>query len=120
MCSAMEILGMHCWHSLLLLSTNHGDIEMWDELVDRKFGGPDRKGTGPPVGRSDFDQILHGFGAISSDTPAIAFAKELIEAYPEAKVVLVEREIESWYQSFTTTVIPLWVSHIFTSSRSLR
>lgn len=35
-----------------------------------------------------------------TDTPAICFASELITAYPEAKVVLVERGVESWYRSF--------------------
>ncbi|KAI1500707.1 hypothetical protein F5X99DRAFT_409782 [Biscogniauxia marginata] len=80
---------------------------MWDELVERKFGGPDRKGTGPPGGREDSDQILQALGAVASDTPAIAFSKELIEEYPEAKVVLVERKIESWYNSFVHAVIEL-------------
>jgi hypothetical protein len=35
-----------------------------------------------------------------SDTPAIFLAKELIEAYPETKVILVEREIEAWLKSY--------------------
>ena len=35
-----------------------------------------------------------------SGTPAIFLAKELIEAYPEAKVILAEREIEAWLKSF--------------------
>lgn len=32
--------------------------------------------------------------------PGVYFAKELVEAYPEAKVILVERDIESWAKSF--------------------
>jgi CxxC motif-containing protein len=35
-----------------------------------------------------------------SDSPAIFLAKELVEAYPEAKVLLVEREIKAWLKSF--------------------
>ncbi len=44
------------------------------------------------------------FGAIA-DVPAIAFAEDLIEAYPEAKVVLVERDLVEWYRSFNNIVI---------------
>ncbi|KAB8225094.1 hypothetical protein BDV33DRAFT_198937 [Aspergillus novoparasiticus] len=100
MCNALEILGLPCWHSTQFMSTRFGDIEMWQEAVDRKFFG-----AGPKFGRQEFDQLLHDFGAVSSDTPAIAFADDLIEAYPEAKVVLVERDIDSWYESWMNTVI---------------
>jgi hypothetical protein len=67
-------------------------------------------GSGTPFGRAEWDQLPHSFGAVSSDTPAIAFAEELIEAYPEAKVVLVERDIDSWYDSYMTAVIKNMVS----------
>ena len=33
-------------------------------------------------------------------SPIVCFAEDLIIAYPEAKVVLVERDIDNWYQSF--------------------
>lgn len=100
MSTAMETLGLPCWHSLLLLSDNFGDIPMWQEAFERKYYG-----TGAPFGRAEFDQLLHSFGAVSSDTPAIAFAEDLVAAYPEAKVVLVERDIDSWYQSYMNTIV---------------
>ena len=31
------------------------------------------------------------------DWPACAFAKELIEAYPNAKVILTTRDVDSWH-----------------------
>ncbi|KAF9871474.1 hypothetical protein CkaCkLH20_11121 [Colletotrichum karsti] len=102
MCAALEKLGITCWHSTCFMSTNFADIEMWQEMVDRKFFSG---GKGKPVGREEFDQLLHSYGAVSSDTPAVAFAEELIAAYPEAKVVLVEREIESWYKSYMRGII---------------
>ncbi|KAI9719515.1 MAG: hypothetical protein M1828_006222 [Chrysothrix sp. TS-e1954] len=85
MCAAMEMLNIRGWHSLLFLSTNIGDCEMWEEAIENIFFG-----KGPRFGRPEFDQLLHDFSGVSSDTPAIAFAEDLIEAYPEAKVVLVE------------------------------
>ncbi|KAL3463525.1 hypothetical protein BJX64DRAFT_298895 [Aspergillus heterothallicus] len=101
MCNALETLGIPCWHSIQFMSTKFGDIEMWQEGVDRKFFNA----PGPKYGRAEFDQLLHDYGAVSSDTPAIAFADDLIEAYPEAKVVLVERDIDSWYESWMNGVI---------------
>ncbi|KAA8643901.1 hypothetical protein EYZ11_011675 [Aspergillus tanneri] len=100
MCNALEILGLRCWHSTQFMSTRFGDIEMWQEAVNRKFFD-----MGSKFGREEFDQLLHDYGAVSSDTPAIAFADDLIEAYPEAKVVLVERDIDSWYDSWINSVI---------------
>jgi hypothetical protein len=70
--------------------------------VELKWPGSSkfRKGTkGEPLGRREFDRLL-GQYEIASDVPAIYFAKGLIEAYPEAKVIIVEREIESWFNSF--------------------
>ncbi|KAE8362911.1 hypothetical protein BDV27DRAFT_165779 [Aspergillus caelatus] len=100
MYNVLEILGLPCWHSTQFMSTRFGDLEMWQQAVDRKFSG-----AGPKFGRQEFDQLLHGFGAVSSDTPAIAFADDLIEAYLEAKVVLLERDIDSWYESWMKSVI---------------
>ncbi|KAL2793106.1 hypothetical protein BJX66DRAFT_306661 [Aspergillus keveii] len=101
MCSVLETLGIPCWHSIQFMSTRFGDIEMWQEGIDRKFFNA----PGPRYGRAEFDQLLHDYGAVSSDTPAIAFADDLIGAYPEAKVVLVERDIDSWYESWMNGVI---------------
>ena len=64
---------------------------------------------GPRFTRTDWDQLLGSYGAVSADPPAVAFAEDLVAAYPDAKVILVEREIESWYRSFDTNVIiPQW------------
>ncbi|KAH8671453.1 hypothetical protein BX600DRAFT_248522 [Xylariales sp. PMI_506] len=49
-------------------------------------------------------QVTDGFvGCV--DLPAINFVAELIEAYPEAKVVLVTREPEKWWKSFDAVVL---------------
>ncbi|KAJ5933619.1 hypothetical protein N7454_005948 [Penicillium verhagenii] len=101
MCNALEILGLPCWHSTQFMGARFGDIEMWQEGIDRKFFNA----PGPKYGRAEFDQLLHDYGAVSSDTPAIAFSDDLIEAYPEAKVVLVERDIDAWYESWMNGVI---------------
>ncbi|KAL8767935.1 MAG: hypothetical protein Q9209_005723 [Squamulea sp. 1 TL-2023] len=48
------------------------------------------------------------------DLPAAAFIPELHEAYPDAKVVIVQRDPDQWYKSCSRTVIP------FTGSRQLK
>lgn len=73
---------------------------MWNAAMDSKY-----LGQGPPFTRTDWDQLLGNYSAVSADPPAVAFAEDLIAAYPEAKVILVEREIESWYRSFDTNII---------------
>lgn len=72
MSAALEILGIHTFHSLLFMSTNVADMDMWLEAIDAKFG------EGKPFGRTEWDQLLHNFGAVSSDTPTIAFSEDLI------------------------------------------
>jgi hypothetical protein len=38
------------------------------------------------------------------DWPAVSFSEELIEAYPEAKVILTTREVNSWHASVLKTI----------------
>ena len=77
---------------------------MWNEAIDAKF-----RGQGPRYTGDDWDRLLGHCSAVSADPPAVAFAEDLIAAYPDAKVILVERDIESWYKSFNAGVIePMW------------
>jgi hypothetical protein len=72
---------------------------MWNEVQDAKF-----LGEGPLFTRTEWDKLLGSYSPVSSDAPALAFSEELIVMYPEAKVVLVERDIDEWYTSFDAAV----------------
>ena len=72
---------------------------MWGEALDSKFSC-----KGKILGREVWDQLLGDYSA-ASDVPAMCFAEDLIAAYPEARVILVERDIDTWYKSFNDTVI---------------
>ena len=72
---------------------------MWRQAFDAKFAG-----KGLPFSRTQWDQLLAEYGAVS-DVPALALWQDLLEAYPEAKVVLMERDIDRWYVSFDDAVI---------------
>ncbi|KAG9256220.1 efflux pump antibiotic resistance protein [Emericellopsis atlantica] len=102
MSAALEALGIPCWHSFQLLSAHFGDNEKWLDILERKFFP---KEPYEPIGSDEFDQLLSSFGAVSSDTPAICFAEELVAAYPEAKVVLIERDIDNWYESYMHSIV---------------
>ncbi|KAK6981489.1 P-loop containing nucleoside triphosphate hydrolase protein [Favolaschia claudopus] len=86
--------------------TNHGfdvwanplEMEMWTEAINAKFYG-----KGKLYGRAEWDQLLGDYMAVT-DMPHILFAKELIEAYPEAKVILTTRNVDSWWKSYHDTI----------------
>ncbi|KAI1326731.1 efflux pump antibiotic resistance protein [Xylariaceae sp. FL0255] len=95
---ALQILGIPCYHAFELY--DHVDhCTGWNKALDAKFFG-----KGKPFGRAEWDELLGDYSAVT-DVPAIAFADDLMTVYPEAKVVLVEREIDKWYASFDENVI---------------
>ena len=67
---------------------------MWNDALDAKFFN-----KGGLFTKEKWDKILGNYSAISH-IPAIAFAEDLLRCYPNAKVILVERDIEEWYDSF--------------------
>ncbi|KAI0160512.1 efflux pump antibiotic resistance protein [Xylariaceae sp. FL1272] len=96
--TALRILGVPCYHAFELY--DHVDhCADWNRALDAKFSGEGKAFT-----RVEWDSLLADYGAVT-DVPAIAFSEDLIAAYPEAKVVLVERDIDKWYKSFDENVI---------------
>jgi len=61
-------------------------------------------GIGAQPTTADFDSLLGQYSAIAGDVPAVVFAEELIAAYPAAKVVLVERNVDDWHASIAENV----------------
>ncbi|HEX2183431.1 MAG TPA: sulfotransferase [Rubrobacteraceae bacterium] len=58
---------------------------------------------GEPV---DWEGFLGGYEA-AVDWPACSFYEELMERYPEAKVILTVRDPERWYESTRSTIYEL-------------
>lgn len=77
---------------------NVQDCDMWIEAFNAKYKG--RRS----FQKEQFDQLL-GHCAAITDGPCIAFWKELVEAYPEAKIVLVERDEEAWFKSWNKVLM---------------
>jgi hypothetical protein len=116
--AAYEILGYPTYHWVSMIE-NPPDMDFWISLLEKKYPPPSSSSSisassltndpsGGPSGDSpslaSFDALLGHVSAVT-DSPSNAFAADLILAYPLAKVVLVEREVESWYQSFDKNVI---------------
>jgi hypothetical protein len=56
-------------------------------------------------GRPEWRKIFEGYGACV-DWPAATFYASLADAYPEAKVILTERDPEEWFRSTQATIFP--------------
>ncbi|KAL8846063.1 MAG: hypothetical protein Q9221_008825 [Calogaya cf. arnoldii] len=98
--AALEDLGYKSTHHMHKVFQNPGsECSMWKEALEAKYQNKGRKFT-----RKDWDQLLGHCQAVV-DVPAAAFIPELYEAYPDAKVVIVQRDPDRWYESCCRTVM---------------
>ena len=92
--AALETLGCKPTYHGYTSLYNLDHLPLWTAAFEAKYHN-----NGIPFTREDWDQLLGNYGAVT-DAPSICFAEELINAYPETKIVLVERDVETWYPSF--------------------
>ena len=96
---AMTQLGyVDTYHMMSCSLENPPDALLWMDALRAKYDG-----VGPKFTRKDWDRLLGSCQAVC-DWPAVAFAEELIAAYPEAKVILTNRDVNSWHASTMKTV----------------
>ncbi|KAI0422829.1 hypothetical protein F5X98DRAFT_325263 [Xylaria grammica] len=102
MAQAYTILGYKVNHALLLdtMETKWNMIEHAAEATWPTVPGATPR---PPFTREDWDEIWGSEFEIVTDI-ASPFVPELIKAYPDAKVVVVQRDFDSWWLSFTRNV----------------
>jgi hypothetical protein len=104
---ALNILGIRCFHGFDLWHTSPELYGLWLDVVRAKFRSdshpPEYTGKGVHCQRESWDRLLGDFGG-ASDAPCIAFADELRLVYPEAKVILVERDPDTWLESFMEVI----------------
>ncbi|KAJ7161892.1 P-loop containing nucleoside triphosphate hydrolase protein [Mycena crocata] len=101
---ALETLGYNDTHHMQAVLVNPLEVDMWTEAVKAKFSG-----VGKPYGREEWDELLGHCQAVT-DLPAIMFSEELIAAYPDAKVILTNRDPEKWWKSYSEALQPIWRS----------
>jgi hypothetical protein len=86
---ALEILGFGPCHHMSEVIRDPEQKRLWRELV---------KGAAP-----DWERLLGGYAACV-DFPTAWYWRDLVEAYPEARVVLTWRSPESWWDSYRKTI----------------
>ena len=89
---ALEELGFGPCYHMTEVFEHPEHIEYWDAAR-----------RGEPV---DWGSLLGEYGA-AVDWPACTFYEELIEKYPDAKVLLSVRDPERWYESTRNTIYEL-------------
>jgi hypothetical protein len=88
---ALEQLGFGPCHHMLEVFAHPESIPLWIAAAD---------------GRPDWDAIFQDYGS-AVDWPTATFYRELAEHYPDAKVILTERDPESWFASTQATIFGL-------------
>lgn len=97
-------LGLESYHGWdILFEENPGYLQEWALLARRKFrGAPDGD---VHISRAEFDALLGNAEALI-DIGAAAFAPELVEAYPDVKVILnTRRDLDAWRRSAIKALI---------------
>ncbi|KAJ7238666.1 P-loop containing nucleoside triphosphate hydrolase protein [Mycena rebaudengoi] len=97
--AALAALGYGPAHHIGRLMVNPAEVDVWNAAFDAQLYS-----KGRPFGREEFDQLLGEFSVVA-DVPGILFAAELIDAYPEARVILTTRAPDRWWRSFRATLL---------------
>ena len=108
--AALTRLGFETYHGFRAYADAQ-DYDLWLPAYETKyFNSPSDKC--PQVNRAFFDKVLAHYSAVT-DMPPASFAPELIEAYPDAKIVLVSRNEDAWYASFENIFVKTYESTLF-------
>jgi hypothetical protein len=100
---ALHILGYNDVFHNLNTFQNLREWDIWIELAQAKLSGD----PSTINWRKEFDGLLGHCEAVT-DTPPSYFGSELIAAYPDAKVILVQRDFDAWERSFLPLLDVMW------------
>ncbi|PGH09896.1 hypothetical protein AJ80_07606 [Polytolypa hystricis UAMH7299] len=96
--AALKHLGYEdTYHMDSVSLENLRDAELWMDAIRAKY---DDVGT---FEKENWDQLLGHCQAVTDD-PCAIFIPELVQTYPEAKVILNTRDIDQWFTSASKTV----------------
>src|SRR3569623_2777263 len=87
---ALEILGFGPCHHMVEVNRSDEQKRRWRARA---------RGDSP-----GWDQLFAGYHSCV-DWPSAHYWRELIQVYPQAKVVLTYRSPESWWESFDKTIV---------------
>lgn len=87
--AALELLGFDPCYHILELDRNPGHLSLWSDALD-----------GKPV---DWNTIYESYRS-AVEWPTVSFLPQVIAQYPQAKVILTQRDPGSWYESANATI----------------
>ncbi|MCE6077768.1 sulfotransferase family protein [Agrobacterium vitis] len=88
---ALEHLGIApCYHAMEIAATVRTSLPLWNDAIG---------------GTADWDRIFEGYRA-TVDYPSCLFWRELMEHYPQAKIILTRRDPDGWFESVSETIFP--------------
>lgn len=87
---ALEILGLGPCHHMAEVLSNPDQLAKWRAIA---------AGETP-----DWDDVLAGYAA-AIDWPSAYYWRQLANYYPDARVLLTVRSPDSWYKSFSATIL---------------
>lgn len=91
---ALEMLDLGRCHHMYEVLPDPEQYALWQAIAD---------GQAP-----DWHRIYDGFGA-AVDWPTARYWRELADVYPDAKVLLTVRSPESWWRSFSETIMQFFL-----------
>ncbi|RFU74863.1 hypothetical protein TARUN_7374 [Trichoderma arundinaceum] len=94
---ALKMLGYTPYHMYEVVMNGATHIDLFDEALRCKY-----LGAGKPYGKAEFDKWLANYNAIV-EIPQF-FIEEFLEYYPNAKFMLVERDVNAWERSLNNTI----------------
>jgi hypothetical protein len=90
---ALEMLGLPCYHMRDMMSDLDTSVPQWRQAFE---------------GNGEWDQIFDGKESIV-DWPGSYHWRELMDVYPDAKVLLSVRSAESWVESMNNTIAQIFL-----------
>ena len=93
---ALNMLGFGPCHHMRELLKDSEHAKLWSNVY---------AGASP-----DWDLLLGGYNSCM-DWPSAYYWPQLVEAYPQARVILTWRTAESWWKSFEKTILPRILSN---------
>ncbi|KAF2472702.1 uncharacterized protein BDR25DRAFT_333069 [Lindgomyces ingoldianus] len=114
--SALRKLG-YTPHTMRAVLSQPSQITLWQEAINLTLlTSKTSPNTLPPYGRKEFDKLLGDYDAVT-DIPSTIFAAQLVDAYPDAKVILTVREYEDWERSMQDSIWCLFTWRLFALAR---
>jgi hypothetical protein len=119
LCLALRKMG-YTPHQMRDVLSKPSELGLWQEAINTTLlpsqDRPSNQRSLPPYGKPEFDKLLADYDVVM-DLPGCVFAKELVEAYPLAKVMLTMRRYEDWEKSMSESIWCLDTWRLFTLCR---